>query len=325
MKKNRMMRLASVLLVLTLLTTSVISGTFAKYTTQDSASDTARVAKWGVELQVVGNLYGDSYGAEDKIVLDDDTGVTVQSVNRSDDIVAPGTKNDEGFTFSLKGQPEVDGEVTTEMVIQNVFLKAGTYGVMIPVDADVVTAANFDEFENLYVLNDGAYSVAESYISDATYYTLEDSVTFEANYYPVVYKLTGGTEKSSTYSEDSLKAAADAIADQLGLTAGVAADDTSITYTGTKSFQSNDKLDGWKIVGEKLTWEWKFDQDDAAKNGDETLWTNGADTILGMLKNTTNGVVVKMNDDSEYVAVEEYTDYCLDTQFSINITVTQVN
>ncbi|MFR0985955.1 MAG: hypothetical protein ACLSFZ_04975 [Frisingicoccus sp.] len=45
MKKNRMMRLASSLLVLTLLTTCVISGTFAKYTTQAGGSDTARVAK----------------------------------------------------------------------------------------------------------------------------------------------------------------------------------------------------------------------------------------------------------------------------------------
>ena len=47
MKKNRMLRLASALLILTLLTTSVIGGTFAKYVSTGSVSDTARVAKWG--------------------------------------------------------------------------------------------------------------------------------------------------------------------------------------------------------------------------------------------------------------------------------------
>ena len=47
MKKNRMMRLASVLLVCVLLTTSVISGTFAKYVTSVESTDEARVANWG--------------------------------------------------------------------------------------------------------------------------------------------------------------------------------------------------------------------------------------------------------------------------------------
>ena len=57
MKKNKMMRLASAVLVCTLLTTSVISGTFAKYTSTSSASDNARVAKWGVTLAANGLLY----------------------------------------------------------------------------------------------------------------------------------------------------------------------------------------------------------------------------------------------------------------------------
>ena len=50
MRNNRMMRAASALLVAVLLTTSTISGTFAKYVTEKEVSDTARVAKWGVEI-----------------------------------------------------------------------------------------------------------------------------------------------------------------------------------------------------------------------------------------------------------------------------------
>ena len=54
MKKNKFMRLASVMLMLCLITTCAISGTFAKYTTSATATDTARVAKWGVKVVVTG-------------------------------------------------------------------------------------------------------------------------------------------------------------------------------------------------------------------------------------------------------------------------------
>jgi hypothetical protein len=47
MTKNKMMRVASALLVAVLLTTCAISGTFAKYVTSTDASDSARVAYWG--------------------------------------------------------------------------------------------------------------------------------------------------------------------------------------------------------------------------------------------------------------------------------------
>ena len=50
MKKNKMMRLASGLLVAVLITTSTISGTFAKYVTTADAKDEARVAKFGVVI-----------------------------------------------------------------------------------------------------------------------------------------------------------------------------------------------------------------------------------------------------------------------------------
>ena len=46
MKKNKMMRIASALLVAVILTTCAISGTFAKYVTSTPGSDSARVAKF---------------------------------------------------------------------------------------------------------------------------------------------------------------------------------------------------------------------------------------------------------------------------------------
>ncbi len=50
MKKNKMMRLASVLLIAVMISTSAISGTYAKYVTSGYAEDNARVAKFGVAV-----------------------------------------------------------------------------------------------------------------------------------------------------------------------------------------------------------------------------------------------------------------------------------
>ena len=57
MKKNILMRIGSTALVLTMITSYIISGTYAKYITSDSASDTARVAKFGVVVTATGSLF----------------------------------------------------------------------------------------------------------------------------------------------------------------------------------------------------------------------------------------------------------------------------
>ena len=81
MKKNVMMRLASFLLVAVLISTSAISGTYAKYVTADEGTDTARVAKWGVEIEA------ESFGMFDTNYATDDDNATFEgtySVSSSD-------------------------------------------------------------------------------------------------------------------------------------------------------------------------------------------------------------------------------------------------
>lgn len=94
MKKNKAMRLASLLLILTLLSTSVISGTFAKYTSSASVEDTARVAYWGFgqNTDVEFDLFLASY---DKDAQD----ATVVSV--VGDVIAPGTSGSADFAFKF--------------------------------------------------------------------------------------------------------------------------------------------------------------------------------------------------------------------------------
>lgn len=155
MKKNTMMRVASTLLVAVLLTSCVISGTFAKYVTSDSATDSARVAKWGVSVVASGDqMFNNEY-------TDTTNGLTVKS---SDDakVVAPGTSNEEfgaaGLTFAITGTPEVAVKVTFDFDITNdIYLGKGTYD-------DDTTGESGDDY------------------------------TFATDYYPVVFTLKrGGT------------------------------------------------------------------------------------------------------------------------------------
>ena len=115
MKKNVMMRVASIMLVLVLMSSSVISGTFAKYVTEGSATTSARVAKWGVTFETdTDKLFQNQY---DYAVIP--TGFTTQySVKADTKVVAPGTSGT-GYSFTTKhtegNAPEVSYLVTFKM------------------------------------------------------------------------------------------------------------------------------------------------------------------------------------------------------------------
>lgn len=100
MRKNKMMRAASGLLVAVLLSTCAISGTFAKYTTSANGTDSARVAKWGFtggSTITISDLFKNTY----------DT-----TVKSSTDVIAPGTTGSAKFGFTYGG----DGSVTAPEV-----------------------------------------------------------------------------------------------------------------------------------------------------------------------------------------------------------------
>ena len=104
MKKNRMMRLASILLVCVLLSTSVISGTFAKYVSEAEATDTAYVAKWSF---MVGEK---NIATEDEIVFDlfetiYDSNGTDEEGDVAEGMIAPGTCGE--FTIEIENTSDV--------------------------------------------------------------------------------------------------------------------------------------------------------------------------------------------------------------------------
>lgn len=104
MKKNKLFIIGLVTVFVALLSLTLVSSTFAKYVTTDTGTDTARVAKWGVNITAAGN------NAFSKVYSTDDTSVTgiASSVISSteDKVIAPGTKG----TFAaitVSGKPEV--------------------------------------------------------------------------------------------------------------------------------------------------------------------------------------------------------------------------
>ena len=115
MKKNTMMRIASVLMVAVLLSTCAISSTFAKYVTSGSDGDTARIAKWGVRVSVSAqDAFTYQYDKKEdsditiaKTVISasgqDDSG----NVTNGDDVLAPGTSGVLLQQAQVTGTPEV--------------------------------------------------------------------------------------------------------------------------------------------------------------------------------------------------------------------------
>ena len=112
MKKNMMMRIASVLLIAVLISTSAISGTYAKYVTEGSGSDSARVAKWGVTVEAEGTMFAKQYETDD----DTATFTGEYSVDASEKVVAPGTEG-EMIAIAITGTPEVAARVSYTPVV----------------------------------------------------------------------------------------------------------------------------------------------------------------------------------------------------------------
>ncbi len=111
--KNKFMRIAAVMLMLCLVTTCAISGTFAKYTTSVDGSDTARVAYWGWNKAAAEIKLSELFTTSYDVTAADDA-KTVVSVN-DDNVIAPGTGNSATFKFQYTpnaaetaNAPEVD-------------------------------------------------------------------------------------------------------------------------------------------------------------------------------------------------------------------------
>ncbi len=176
MKNRKIMRCASALLVMALMTTCAISGTFAKYVTSTTGGDSARVAYWGFDQSAVLEL--DLFDAE--------YDGTVKSQN-GDNVVAPGTSKSTPVTFHYldnekKGitAPEVDYKFTVDVE---------TYGSTIELDSNKSfkwTLENSNgalwEFDTLDQLKTALESLAGTVSGTKTYKAGELPTEFNNQY-----------------------------------------------------------------------------------------------------------------------------------------------
>lgn len=308
MKKNKWMRLAAILLVLCLMTTSFICGTFAKYVSKDSAYDTARVAKWGVVINAGGNLFSDAYWANTARTNADmptkwveasikDLSITVAASqgNNKDNIVAPGTKSaGSGMVIGLSGKPEVAFELAGKLEGKDICIKGGTWAYCTPIkltaDTFPLVLAQNDEVNSkikhelwvkgatgeigyIPVTSDAAFDKDLDYFL-ATVYTVEGNVGDD--YKPVIYNFSG-----SLSSATDLNTIVKDLCDKINYLYGNGtASAGGYFYGGEVTFQvklpANTDLSAIGLCGSggapaTLTWEWAFSNGDAADAGDTVL------------------------------------------------------
>lgn len=149
MKKNRTMRIATLMLALTLITCCFVGSTFAKYTSTATGTDTVKVAKWSVAVGDNGEIATTgpktfTFNLFDTVSLDDN-GTDVKA-----GLIAPGTKG--SFSFDIVNNSEVTAEygVTYDVTHNNIPLEFSLDGntgwtkdlTTLNVDIDADTDAN---------------------------------------------------------------------------------------------------------------------------------------------------------------------------------------
>lgn len=196
MKKNWTMRVALLMVALTLITSCFVSGTYAKYITTADGEDTARVAKFGVVITSAGTLFADTYkatsntpGASGDDVADVasltvvSSGSGVAAGTDVDNVVAPGTKNDEGLTFTVTGTPEVAVKVTLNAdASEEIFLKAktGLPDMTTALATDTFDLAN-DYYPVVFTLTIGSNAPVVGSLADIQAALAATPVTYPAN------------------------------------------------------------------------------------------------------------------------------------------------
>ena len=111
-KKNWTLRAAVLMFAFVLITSCFVGGTFAKYVTGGSGTDSARVAKFGVTVTANGTMFAKEYATDDQTVV----GTIAKSVISTDKVVAPGTKSNGDFVAAtITGTPEVAVRVSYKL------------------------------------------------------------------------------------------------------------------------------------------------------------------------------------------------------------------
>ena len=113
-KKQTLFRVSSLLLVLCMVSTVMLSGTFAKYTSTYAGQDTALIAKWDFKVSDgTTDLGAGSDASTDLDLFSHAFGTHLNSTSTEGvSIIAPGVEDE--FTIKMKFLSDVDATVTVD-------------------------------------------------------------------------------------------------------------------------------------------------------------------------------------------------------------------
>ena len=118
-RDNTLMKFTTFVLLITIVAIALVSGTYAKYTSTATATGTAKVAKWSIELNgdeitTMGDDETVSFDLFDTLKEDD---VSTNEDNVADGVIAPGTGG--AFALEVENLSEVDAEYTIDFQVTN--------------------------------------------------------------------------------------------------------------------------------------------------------------------------------------------------------------
>lgn len=121
MKNNKTVKFMALVLFVTILAIILVSGTYAKYTTSATGSDTATVAKWSIKLgdEDIAKSTEKIFTIDLFSTITNTDGSEEKNVKKTDGtLIAPGTMG--SFTLaSLKNESEVNAKYSVTYTLSN--------------------------------------------------------------------------------------------------------------------------------------------------------------------------------------------------------------
>lgn len=121
MKNNKTVKFMALVLFVTILAIILVSGTYAKYTTSATGSDTATVAKWSIKLgnEDIAKSTEKTFTIDLFSTITNTDGSEEKNVKKTDgSLIAPGTMG--SFTLlSLKNESEVNAKYNVTYTLAN--------------------------------------------------------------------------------------------------------------------------------------------------------------------------------------------------------------
>lgn len=140
-RNNKVVKFAIFVLLITIIAFALVAGTYAKYTTEVSGSDTVRVAKWSIKVNgtEITTVQDETVTFDLFNTIYDSDGTTTES-DVANGLIAPGTSG--SFDLQIENLSEVNAEYSIAFEMTN------AANVPLEFSTDGTTWGNLDSIES---------------------------------------------------------------------------------------------------------------------------------------------------------------------------------